>query len=165
MTRTFVSVGSNIDKEKNIQAAINSLDCCYGPLTLSKVYESVAVGFRGDNFYNLVAAFDTNDTVEVVAARLASIEEACGRRRSENSHEARTLDIDLLVYGNLCRHDKDFDLPRHEINEYAFVLLPLADIAPDLKHPETGISFGEMWRNFRDGNQRLWPVSLDIGCL
>lgn len=163
MPRIFVSIGSNIDKEKNINTAIHELDDSYGPLTLSRVYESRAVGFAGENFYNLVAGFHTDASIRDVLHRLASIEKQCGRHRSGKNHAPRTLDIDLLLYGNLSRHDENIDVPRHEINEYAFVLFPLAEIAPEVKHPDTGITFAQMWRDFYDRDQKLWPVEFDFG--
>lgn len=162
MPQVFVSIGSNIDKKKNVHTAIHELNSSYAPLTPSRVYESEAVGFPSENFYNLVVGFDTDVSVQNVLARLANIENACGRQRSGNNHEARTLDIDLLLYGNLTKHDGDTHVPRCEIYRYAFVLLPLAEIAPEVKHPETGITFGEMWRNFSDRNQKLWPVAFDF---
>ncbi|GMQ90675.1 MAG: 2-amino-4-hydroxy-6-hydroxymethyldihydropteridine diphosphokinase [Gammaproteobacteria bacterium] len=163
MPRVYVSIGSNIDKEKNVRAAIKALHDLYQPLTLSSVYESVAVGFRGDNFYNLVAGFDTTAAVEEVAARLIGIEDSYGRRRSGHGFEPRTLDLDLLLYGDLQRHDHRIDVPRQEINQYAFVLRPLAEIAPELKHPGTAMTLAESWRKFTDESQKLWPVEFDFG--
>ncbi len=162
MPQVFVSIGSNVEREKNLQAAIDSLHSCYVSLTLSRVYESAAIGFSGSNFYNLVVALDTDEAVEGVAARLANIEETCGRRRTGNSHEPRTLDLDLLLYGDLRRHDDKIDIPRDEIRQYAFVLRPLAEVAPEFRHPEIGMTIGEMWRNFRDRNHKLWPAPFNV---
>ncbi len=162
MPRVYVSIGSNIDREKHIETAVRELDDSYRPLTLSTVYESEPVGFDGDDFLNLVAGFNTDSPIDAVIARLRTIEKACGReRRSDNDH-SRTLDIDLLIYGELSRHDDKVDIPREEIGRCAFVLLPLAEIAPEYKHPETGITFGEMWSNFRGGEQQLWPADFEL---
>lgn len=163
MPRVFVSIGSNIDREQNILTAVRMLDADYHPLRLSSVYESTPFGFHGENFYNLVAGFDTDQTVEQVAARLVGIEHACGRVRDGKSYDSRTLDMDLLLYGDLKRHDRQIDVPRPEIAEHAFVLLPLAEITPDLIHPESGLSIKEMWRRFADHGQKLWPVGFDFG--
>jgi 2-amino-4-hydroxy-6-hydroxymethyldihydropteridine diphosphokinase len=163
MPRVFVSIGSNIDREQNILTAVRTLDANYHPLRLSRVYESTPFGFHGENFYNLVAGFDTDQTVEQVAARLAGIEHACGRLRDGKSYDSRTLDMDLLLYGDLKRHDRQIDVPRPEIADHAFVLLPLAEITPDLIHPESGLSIKEMWRRFADHSQKLWPVGFDFG--
>ncbi|MFQ6023662.1 MAG: 2-amino-4-hydroxy-6-hydroxymethyldihydropteridine diphosphokinase [Acidiferrobacterales bacterium] len=161
MPRVFVSIGSNIDREKNIKAAVHELNVSYAPLTLSRVYESPAIAFRGDDFYNLVASFDTNASVHDLRARLTSIEDACGRERRGNN-QSRTLDIDLLLYGDLVRHDGEIDVPRPEISQHAFVLLPLTEIASKARHPETGVTFRQMWANFDDPKQKLWPVELDF---
>ncbi len=162
MPRVYVSIGSTIDKEQNIRIAIKALHDAYHPLTLSNVYESVAVGFRGQNFYNLVAGFDTTATVDEVTACLVDIEDSCGRHRAGHGFEPRTLDLDLLLYGDLQRHDDHIDVPRHEITRYAFVLRLLAEIAPQLKHPQTEMTWSEIWRNFADESQKLWPVNFDF---
>ena len=163
MPRVFVSIGSNIDRETNVVTAVHALAADYRPLELSSVYESTPFGFHGENFFNLVAGFDTHQSAEQVAARLAAIEQACGRVRNGKHYDSRTLDMDLLLYGNLKRHDQQIDVPRPEIAHHAFVLLPLAEIAPDLIHPESGMSIREMWRRFADQSQRLWPVAFDFG--
>lgn len=162
MPRVYVSIGSNIDREKNIETAVRELDDSYGPLMLSTVYESESVGFDGDDFLNLVAGFDTDAPIETVITRLRAIEKACGRERPDNDERSRTLDIDLLIYGDLSRHDDEIDIPREEIGHYAFVLLPLAQIAPEHRHPETGIAFGEMWSSFREGEQQLRPADFEL---
>lgn len=158
MTQVFISVGSNIDKDDNIRAGLKALDKHYGPLLCSRVYESAAVGFDGDNFYNLVVAFDSDDAVEAIDEQLHTIEQQCGRKRSDQRFMARTLDLDLLLYGDLMRHDDDFDIPRDEITKYAFVLLPLSEIAPTLVHPELNKDYETLWGTVELGDQKLWPV-------
>ena len=163
MPRVFVSIGSNIDRDEHVRAAVKSLNALYQPLTLSTVYESAPIGFHGDNFYNLVVGFNTNQSVKEVGQQLANIEDTYGRARSGRANEPRTLDLDLLLYGDLCLHDGNIDIPRAEIQEHAFVLRPLAEVAAEHKHPETGLTLGEMWRNFDDVDQTLWPVAFDFG--
>ena len=160
MPRVFVSIGSNIAREQNIRGAVRALTQLYGPLTLSGVYETEAVGFAGDRFYNVVAAFDSGAPVEAIHEELVRIENAHGRRRGDAPRfAARTLDLDLLLYGDLIRHDGDIDVPRREIGEHAYVLGPLAEIAPELRHPETGETMERMWKNFA-GRRELRPVDL-----
>lgn len=161
MPRIFISIGSNIEPEKNIRGAVRALRDAYGALTLSRVYESAPQGFSGDNFHNLVAAFDSAEPVEAVKARLAAIETAHGRVRGDRRLASRTLDLDLLLYGDAVIHRAGLDLPRADIREYAFVLAPLAEIAPDLRHPETGESYKEMWGKFRP-SEPLRTVALDL---
>ncbi len=161
MPRIFVSIGSNIEPEKNIRAAVRALRAAYGALTLSRVYESPPQGFSGDNFYNLVATFDSAEPVEAIKARLAAIETAHGRTRSDRRLASRTLDLDLLLYDDAVIHRAGLDLPRADIREYAFVLAPLAEIAPDLRHPETGESYMAMWEKF-SGARPLRVVEIGL---
>lgn len=161
MPRIYVSIGSNLDRENNIRGAVLALRKQYPVLTLSRVYETPAEGFEGEAFYNLVAGFDTNDTLERVRQTLADIETAHGRIRGGARFSARTLDLDLLLYGDLIRHTDGIDVPRGEITRYAFVLGPLAELAPDLAHPETGERLGTVWHRFT-GRRDLRPVALKL---
>lgn len=161
MPRVYVSIGSNIDRENNIRGAVQALRKHYIFLTLSRVYETPAEGFDGAAFYNLVAGFDTDEPVERVRQTLADIENAHGRKRGGARFSARTLDLDLLLYNELVRHADGVDIPRGEIVKYAFVLGPLAEIAPDLKHPETGEPLRTLWGKFT-GRRDLRPVNLKL---
>lgn len=155
MARVYVGIGSNIERERHIRAAVAALRARLGALQLSGVYESQPIGFEGDNFYNLVAAGDTDEPPETVVAILHDIEQRQGRRRTDTRFASRTLDLDLLLYDDLVRHDGTVDVPRREILDYAFVLQPLADIAPDQVHPETGRTLGAHWSELR---ARLAPL-------
>jgi 2-amino-4-hydroxy-6-hydroxymethyldihydropteridine diphosphokinase len=135
----------------------------FGSLTLSSVYESEAVGFEGDPFYNLVAGFDTDMEVHAVARTLRMIENQNDRKRTGNRFSARTLDLDIVLYDDLIIKDEEVELPRDEISQYAFVLLPLAEIAPDVKHPVTGQRLSELAQTFEKQSLRRveWsPISV-----
>jgi 2-amino-4-hydroxy-6-hydroxymethyldihydropteridine diphosphokinase len=162
MPRVYVSIGSNVEREKNIASAVQALRAAYGPLTLSSVYESPPLGFDGDDFYNLVAAFDTGETPQEVRTRLLDIERAHGRVRQGGGWHSRTLDLDLLLYDDLVLEQDDLLLPRPEIERYAFVLAPLAEIAPEQRHPSAGLTYAEMWRRFDRGRQPIRIVALDL---
>jgi len=159
--RVHIGIGSNIDRENSIRGAVRELAAHYAPLTLSPVYESKAHGFEGDNFYNLVAGFDTAEPIERIKETLSHIESRFGRSRRENRLSARTLDLDLLLYDDIVRHDSQVNLPHPDIQRYAFVLRPLADIAPDLRHPETGLSCARMWDQFGSGKQEICKTDFD----
>lgn len=162
MPKVYISIGSNIERERNVRAAVRLLRKHFGTLTLSRVYQTPAEGFEGEDFYNLVAAFDTTRALDEVLAILHSIEDACGRVRGGEKFSARTLDLDILLYDDLVRHDGKIDIPRNEITKYAFVLGPLAELAPNRRHPESGRTFAQLWENF-DGTRRvLRPVELRI---
>lgn len=163
MPRVYVSLGSNIEPERNIRAAVRALRAAFAPapVRLSPVYQSPAEGFDGDDFYNLVAAFDTDASLEQVCERLTAIESAQGRVRNGPRFGPRTLDLDVLLYGDLIRHDDRFDIPRRDIRRYAHVLGPLAGLAPELRHPESGERIAELWRRFED-KAALRPVALEF---
>jgi len=156
----LLSLGSNIDKEHNILAGIAALEQHFGSVICSTIYESEAVGFDGDNFYNLVVQLGTDEPVEVVVSILKQIEDEHGRTRSGPRFSARTLDIDILLYDELIRDDELVSIPRDEILKNAFVLRPLAELVGESLHPQTGESYRELWQRFDHSSQSLWPVTL-----
>ena len=164
MPEVFVGIGSNVAPDRHLAAGLRALASHFGVLRLSPVYRNSAVGFEGEDFLNMVVAFDTEDPVEEVAAALARIESANGRTRNEARYSARTLDLDLLLYGDLVIRTGELQLPREEVTHHAFVLKPLADLAGELVHPVLGRSYAELWNQFdaaRHPLQRVHPNLLD----
>lgn len=160
MARVYLSLGSNIEREQHIRNALQALSALYGQLVLSKVYESEAVGFEGDNFYNLVVGFDTDLPVADLQAQIKQIEDDNGRLRDGPKFSARTLDIDILTYADFVGVDSGVTLPRDEITKNAFVLLPLSEIAPEEMHPELNESYQKLWLDYDKSRQKLWAVHL-----
>jgi 2-amino-4-hydroxy-6-hydroxymethyldihydropteridine diphosphokinase len=159
MAQVYVSIGSNIEPRRYIGSGLDSMHQHFGGLILSSVYESKAVGFEGDNFLNLVALFETDKTVNEVIAILQQIETNNDRKRiSGKRFSARTLDLDILLYDNLVNNE--LAIPRDEILKYAFVLLPLSELAPDAKHPVTGQTYANLWQKFDKNGQDLWQVQV-----
>lgn len=158
MTRVYVSIGSNIEREHNVRSGLAALRDDYGELIVSTVYESRAFGFAGDNFYNLVVGFDTDAEVHTVAATLQAIEDRHGRVRNGTRILSRTLDIDLLLFDDLVIREPGLILPRGDILKHAFVLLPLAEIAGQSRHPLNGKNYEELWRDFDKNSQELWSA-------
>jgi 2-amino-4-hydroxy-6-hydroxymethyldihydropteridine diphosphokinase len=161
MSKGYISIGSNIDKDKNILASLEALEHQFGELTISSIYESEPVGFTGDTFYNLIVGFNSELTVKEVAKQLRQIELDNGRTRDSQKFSARTLDLDLILYDDLILNDGRLQIPRDEIERYAFVLEPLAEIAPTLKHPVSHLSYAELWEKFDKTNlkqKRITPA-------
>lgn len=163
MARVWISLGSNIEREHNIRAALHDLQGEFGSLLISPVYESEAVGFSGDAFYNLVVGIDTDRPVQELMTRFRAIESAHGRTREGGGFASRTLDIDLLTYGDAVISVQGTRLPRDEITRYAFVLLPLSELAGDSVHPELGETYQALWARFDQTAQRLWPIPFKTG--
>ncbi len=159
MTRVYIGIGSNIDREHNVVAALDRLAQVFGELTVSPVYESEAMGFDGAAFFNLVVGIDTALSLHEVRLQLRAIEREHGNAGNLPKFSARSLDLDLLIYGDFCGVVNGAKLPRADIAEYAYALWPLADIAADELHPQLRISYGALKQQFAK-NQRLWPVAL-----
>jgi 2-amino-4-hydroxy-6-hydroxymethyldihydropteridine diphosphokinase len=158
--RAFVSVGSNIEPAKHLRLALDELGRRFGPLQLSSVYRNRAEGFEGEDFLNMVVGFDTTAGAAAVIAELEQIHHLAGRVRGPQAFASRTLDLDLILYGD--RIDPRLRLPRPDVTRYGFVLGPLAEIAPQLRHPATGETIGDLWDRFDQAShplQRL-PVSV-----
>ena len=160
MTRAYLSIGSNIEPERHVRAAVAALPARYGELILSPVYQTPAVGFDGADFYNLVIGLDTEESAEQLAAACREIETDQGRTRGAQRFSARTLDIDLLTLGSVIRDNVPI-LPRDEILKYAFALKPLVDVAPDERHPTDGRRYADIWAAFPDPGDLL-PVAIDF---
>ena len=162
MAWVYISLGSNIDREALTRAGVNSLQQKYGELVLSSVYESEAVGFEGDSFYNMVIALQTDESVSDVAQVLHSIEDEHGRDRSGPRFSSRTLDLDLLLYDDLIINEGKLQIPRDEILERAFVLWPMAEVAPDLLHPEANKAYAQLWDEFDKDKEKLEPIEFEF---
>ena len=152
MPDVFVGLGSNIEPETNLRWAIEQLTQRFGDIVCSHAYQSPAFGFEGPDFLNLVAGFDTDTGVDDVEAILSALENSRGRDASDRSG-SRTLDLDLLLYGQ--RVDARRRLPRVDVLSYAFVLGPLAEIAPGLRHPVTGETMRSAWAAVSDEHPEL----------
>jgi 2-amino-4-hydroxy-6-hydroxymethyldihydropteridine diphosphokinase len=158
MALIYLSLGSNIDRKQHICSALDALSVAFGELEISTVFESIAVGFEGDSFYNLVVGIQANQSVGEIIKILKHIEDCNGRDRSAPKFGPRSLDIDILTVDDLVGEIDGIRLPRSEVLKNAFVLQPLAELAPQMLHPETHKTMAEHWQAFDKQSQKLWPV-------
>ncbi|MDB2386098.1 2-amino-4-hydroxy-6-hydroxymethyldihydropteridine diphosphokinase [Shewanella sp.] len=157
MAKIYISLGSNIEPVRYLKAALVDLDRHFDNLVLSSVFESEAVGFDGTNFLNMVVAADTSLSIEAVVTTFKQIEQDNGRVVGAKKFAARTLDLDLLLYDDVvCQ--LPVALPRAEILYNAFVLWPLAEVAPTLIHPIAQQSYQSLWAEYDKSEQKLWPI-------
>jgi len=157
MARLYISLGSNVDRQHYVNAGLTALETLLGELTLSSLFASKAVGFDGAEFYNMVIGATTELTIEQVAKALRDIEFTNGRQMNAKKYSPRTLDLDLLLFDELVL-DSPAQIPRAEITENAFVLWPLAEIAPELKHPILNKSYQQLWQSYDKTQQQLTIV-------
>jgi 2-amino-4-hydroxy-6-hydroxymethyldihydropteridine diphosphokinase len=143
MTEVFVGCGSNIEPVRHLRWALGELERHFGVLRCSATYRSPAYGFDGPDFLNMVVGFTSAGDADAIESVLSALENACGRDVGGRTG-SRTLDLDLLIFGE--RVDAERRLPRVDVLRYPFVLAPLAEIAPDLRHPVTGETVGAVWR-------------------
>ena len=155
----YLSLGSNIDREVNIKNCLDTLSENYGKLHISSVFESDAVGFQGDPFFNLVVGMYTTESLTGLATSLRQIEYDQGRVRQQVKFAGRTLDIDILLFDDLCGKFNGIQLPRAEITANAYELWPLAEIAGAMLLPGTCSLIADLWAEYDKLKQRLHPVS------
>jgi 2-amino-4-hydroxy-6-hydroxymethyldihydropteridine diphosphokinase len=159
MTRVVVGIGSNESPHANVCTALELLDTACGPLRRSPVYRCAPVGFAGADFLNLVAVFETLETLQSVQARLCDIEAACGRDRDRAATAGR-MDIDLLLFGDTVRASAP-RLPCPDIVAHAFVLKPLAELLPEARHPLCKRRYRQLWADFGPSDSVLEAVALE----
>ena len=150
MARVYISIGSNIDKQDNIVSSVQSLRDHFGELSISKVYETKAVGFEGEDFHNLVVGLNTDEAPLEISQVLKKIEADHDRSRGKEKFESRTLDLDQILYGDLVMQMDGVNVPHPDILRYNFVLKPLAELAGDIEHPEAEKTINELWNEYED---------------
>jgi 2-amino-4-hydroxy-6-hydroxymethyldihydropteridine diphosphokinase len=160
--RVFVAGGSNVEPERRLVQAAALLREAFPGASLSSCYRNVAVGFEGPDFLNFVAGFTTEHPVREVLLRLHGIEEACGRARDAPKWAPRSMDLDILLYGQCVSAGADLTLPRPDLLTKAYMLGPMAELAPEVRHPVDGRTMAELWQGFDRAAHplQLWPLAL-----
>jgi 2-amino-4-hydroxy-6-hydroxymethyldihydropteridine diphosphokinase len=160
MTQVFVAGGSNVEPEKNLKLALAELERSHGPLHISPAYRNQAVGFEGVDFINLVVGFKTNDDVIQVRERLQKIEALCGRPPDAPKWAPRSMDLDILLFGDEVRDEPGLVLPRPDLVRRPYMLKPIVDIAPDFEHPTLHKTMRELWEAFEEKDHQMSVVDL-----
>ena len=158
MPAVYVAAGSNIEPERHLTRAVAELEREFPGATFSRWYRNRAVGFAGDDFINLVAGFETELPVRALIERLHAIEGLCGRARTAPRWAPRPMDLDVLLYGDLICERSDLRLPRPDLLRRAYLLGPLAELAPTVVHPTAHATIGELWRRFDRAAHPLEPL-------
>ena len=157
MGRALLSLGSNIAPEANLRAALDALRARFGAVRASTVYRFPAVGFDGPDFLNAAVVIESDLDPYALNAWLHALEDAHGRDRSGPRFGDRPLDIDIVFYDDLVLEGPGhLQLPRDELR-HAFVLRPLAEVAPDHLDPRTGRTLAALWA---DSPERDVPCSV-----
>ena len=161
LNRVYLSLGSNIEPETHLRAAIDALHAQFGDLHLSSVYRTQAVGFEGPAFLNLAIGLDTDWTPLQLDRWLHALEDKQGRRRDVERYSSRTLDIDIVLFGDqVVEGPGHLQIPRDEL-KYAFVLAPLVEIAPDAVHPGSRQTMAVLWNAHPQRDAPREIVALD----
>jgi 2-amino-4-hydroxy-6-hydroxymethyldihydropteridine diphosphokinase len=160
MSRAYLSLGSNIDAPAHLRAALEALRERFGAVTMSPVYRTRAVGFDGPDFHNAAAIIDTDLDPHALNAWLHALEDAHGRDRKGPRYGDRTLDIDIVLFDGVSLEGAgNLRIPRPEL-KHAFVLRPLAEIAPDVIVPGTGRTLAQLWASHPEHGAALESIAL-----
>ena len=157
----YIALGSNKGiKLQNLQLAVDMLFDKVGAIRkLSKVYETPAMGYEGDDFNNACLKIETDLKPIKLLKELQKIEKALGRKKTNlKGYESREIDLDILLYGNEIINEKGLSIPHPEMQNRKFVLLPLMDIARDLEHPKLDKTITELLENCED-NSEIKPIN------
>lgn len=148
MRQVYIAAGSNIEPERHLALAQRELERRFPGVRFSPWYRNKAVGFEGEDFINLVAGFATELPVSEVLTELHAIEALCGRPRAAPRWAPRSMDLDVLLYGDLVCQEPNLTLPRPDLLKRAYMLGPMAVLAPELVHPTERRTIGELWQRF-----------------
>lgn len=160
MTAVFVAAGSNVEPLARLRRALDELRRHYPGLRCSRAYRNRALGFDGEDFVNLVLGFETDDGPREVIDRLQQAEAACGRARGDPKWAPRAMDLDILLHGSLVCDEPGLTLPRPDLVRRAYMLGPMAELAPGVVHPVLGVTMGELWSAFDRDAHPMQPVDL-----
>jgi 2-amino-4-hydroxy-6-hydroxymethyldihydropteridine diphosphokinase len=162
----YLSLGSNEQPLEHLPRALRELRARFGTLRVSPLYRTPAVGFDGPDFLNAAVILDTDMEPAELDAWLHALEDAHGRRRDVPRFSDRPLDIDIVFYDQrVLRGPGNLEIPRPELR-HAFVLKPLADLAPAFTVPGDGRTLAQLWNAHAERERPpqavAWPP--EAGC-
>jgi len=156
----YLSLGSNVEPETHLRNAVSALRERFGDVVVSPVYRTPAVGFKGPDFLNAIAVIDCDIHPFALNEWAHALEVVQGRDRRDASYSNRTLDVDIIYFGDLVLEGPgEFLLPRPELH-HAFVLKPLADVAPEFVDPVRNMTLARLWAAHPDAATP--PIKVDI---
>lgn len=161
MTGVYVAAGSNVDARRHIRRALTELRRTFPALQVSRIYQNAAVGFAGDDFINLVVGFETDLSLKDLVEELRRIEALCGRAREAPKWAPRSMDLDILLYGDLVTVTPEATVPRPDLLHRPYMLGPLADIAASVQHPLSHRTIGDLWNDFDRDAHAMTCINLD----
>jgi|WetSurSiteA1Bulk_404760.scaffolds.fasta_scaffold48037_2 2-amino-4-hydroxy-6-hydroxymethyldihydropteridine diphosphokinase len=158
----FLGLGTNKgDREVLLNKVLELITGSVGPVAAcSGIYVTEPWGFESrDNFLNMVIQVYTDLKPFDLLEKLSIIENQLGRKRSSGKYISRTIDIDILIYGNRVIDSPDLKIPHPLIQARKFVLIPFCDIAPELTHPVLDKTFAELLKECRDDRKvkKIYP--------
>ncbi|MBS0380487.1 MAG: 2-amino-4-hydroxy-6-hydroxymethyldihydropteridine diphosphokinase [Proteobacteria bacterium] len=148
MPAVYVAAGSNVEPQKHLALAVSELRRAFPGARFSPWYRNTAVGFEGDDFINLAAEFETPLALPDLLPKLHAIETLCGRPRGAPRWAPRSMDLDVLLYGDFVGEVPGVRVPRPDLLKRAYMLGPLAALAPEVMHPVEHRTIGELWQSF-----------------
>lgn len=149
----YLGLGSNLNRRANIRAAMSELEALFGQVECSRIYKNEAAGMKARCFFNLVIRVQCSCSLSVVIDVMRKIEDKMGRDRTRPGQVP--IDIDVLLYGRWVGQFRSLELPRHDILTRAYVLKPLAQLAPRLCHPVIGRGYSDLWEQFQAAHPQL----------
>lgn len=161
MTLAYVSGGSNLDAERNLVIAARALKARHPGARFSRCYRNKAVGFDGPDFINFVVELPVAGTPALLKGELECVETQCGRTRDAPRWAPRSMDLDILLFGDLSQNTPGLVLPRPDLLRWGFMLGPLAELAPGLRHPN-GSTIAELWLQFDQTRNPLQVEAIDL---